>query len=108
MPFGKYRGLPLAVLPDNYLKWLQSLTDLRQPLRRLIDAEVRARETERGSIPTTQLAPGVQAVAISIVGAGFRAMARTLHPDVGGDHGTMIELTQARDALVALLRRVGG
>ncbi|HKQ34017.1 MAG TPA: DUF3820 family protein [Nitrospiraceae bacterium] len=32
MPFGKYRGTPLAELPNEYLVWLGGLDDLRPPL----------------------------------------------------------------------------
>lgn len=32
MPFGKYRGTPLAELPNEYLVWLGCLDDLRPPL----------------------------------------------------------------------------
>jgi uncharacterized protein (DUF3820 family) len=33
MPFGKYRGWLLSELPDGYLQWLRTLSDLREPLR---------------------------------------------------------------------------
>ena len=32
MPFGQYRGTPLADLPSEYLLWLGCLNDLRPPL----------------------------------------------------------------------------
>lgn len=32
MPFGKFKGTPLAELSDDYLLWLGCLDDLRQPL----------------------------------------------------------------------------
>jgi hypothetical protein len=41
--------------------------------------------------------------AAEIVAVGYRALARRAHPDAGGDHETMIRLTDARDALSALL-----
>lgn len=32
IPFGKYRGTPIDQVPDDYLLWLSTLNDLRQPL----------------------------------------------------------------------------
>jgi uncharacterized protein (DUF3820 family) len=32
MPFGKFKGLPLAELSNDYLLWLGRLETLRQPL----------------------------------------------------------------------------
>ncbi len=37
MPFGKYRGLDLEDLPDEYLEWLLSI-DLREKLRSALEA----------------------------------------------------------------------
>ena len=31
--FGRYRGLPLDAIPDDYLAWLRSLDNVREPLR---------------------------------------------------------------------------
>jgi len=103
MPFGKYRGQPLSALPDGYLAWLTALPDLREPLRSRIRDELRARGTGRGTAPGTLVVPALRTAASRIVEAGFRALAKQHHPDAGGDHHAMIELTAARDALVALL-----
>lgn len=32
VPFGKYRGMPLSDVPDDYLLWLGTRDDLRNPL----------------------------------------------------------------------------
>jgi Putative quorum-sensing-regulated virulence factor len=32
MPFGKYRGMPLAEVPMGYLRWLLDHVELRPPL----------------------------------------------------------------------------
>ncbi len=44
MPFGKYKGHDLTVLPDEYLIWLTANIPLRDPLRSAITAEITARE----------------------------------------------------------------
>lgn len=44
MPFGKFKGLELADLPDEYLDWLMGLVDLRDPLRMGVEQEAQRRE----------------------------------------------------------------
>ena len=44
MPFGKHKGSLLRDLPDDYLAWLSG-RDLRNPLRQLVEEEVRLRAT---------------------------------------------------------------
>ena len=38
-------------------------------------------------------------LASQIIDAGFRSLAKTLHPDMGGDHARMVDLAAARDEL---------
>jgi hypothetical protein len=38
-------------------------------------------------------------LASRIIDSGYRAMAKSLHPDAGGSNDAMLELNQARDAL---------
>jgi hypothetical protein len=38
-------------------------------------------------------------MAAQIIDAGFRSMAKSLHPDLGGSHDDMIRLNDARDEL---------
>jgi len=47
MPFGKFKGTPLADLPDEYLLWLGCLDDLRQPLLGHVLREMGRRLSER-------------------------------------------------------------
>jgi hypothetical protein len=39
MPFGKFKGQPLATLDDPYLLWLLCLEDMREPLLTAINGE---------------------------------------------------------------------
>jgi hypothetical protein len=43
MPFGRHKGWLLTELPDSYLAWLQSLSDLREPLHSACAREWRRR-----------------------------------------------------------------
>lgn len=36
---------------------------------------------------------------VQLIDAGYRAMAKTLHPDMGGSHDDMTRLTAVRDEL---------
>lgn len=46
MPFGKYKGLPLSEVPDEYLLWLYFDTNLKDgPLRRYIVKNLDALES---------------------------------------------------------------
>jgi hypothetical protein len=46
MPFGKFKGMPVDELPDDYLLWLDSLNNLRPFLRRAVDEEIERRRSE--------------------------------------------------------------
>jgi hypothetical protein len=105
MPFGKFRGTCLRDLPGDYLLWLRGL-ELREPLRTHVAREhARRRHARASSAPQPQLSPAQRAVAVQIVTAGFRTLARERHPDHGGAHDDMLVLIAARDALASLLRR---
>lgn len=43
MPFGRFKGEPLAEVPTDYLQWLLSLDDLRPELRSAVMAELKTR-----------------------------------------------------------------
>jgi len=97
VPFGKFRGWPLGELPDDYLGWLSGIA--RQPLRSHVVAEIERRE--RGGLDA--LPAELRDAAAQIVSRGFRACARKVHPDLGGDTESMQEFNAARDALRTLL-----
>ncbi len=50
MPFGKHRGKALRLLPVEYLGWLLSLSDLKEPLARRIRAEADRRKGKRADV----------------------------------------------------------
>jgi len=87
MPFGKYRGMELEGLDDNYLTWLFDLGEgIKEPLKTEVAEEIRIRLRQ---------AVGVREIAQEIVSAGYRSLAQRDHPDHGGDHGRMVELNDA-------------
>jgi uncharacterized protein (DUF3820 family) len=47
MPFGKFKGTPIDQLTDEYLCWISTLNDLRQPLLGHVLAEMGRRLAER-------------------------------------------------------------
>lgn len=103
MPFGKYRGEPIAAVPTTYLAWLWDETDLRPPLLDAVREELAERlDLEPRTVPARPpeaLRPAVQAV----VRAGFRQLALGRHPDHGGTNREMRDVLAAREWLEALV-----
>ena len=54
MPFGKFKGAPLAEIPDSYILWLVDNVELREPLLSGIAVELRERGLEIGQAPATR------------------------------------------------------
>lgn len=51
MPFGKYKGIEVGALPDDYIDWLIALDDLREPLRPGVFREA-SRRSNTVSVPS--------------------------------------------------------
>jgi hypothetical protein len=107
LPFGKYRGQPIRDVPAGYLAWLLEEVDLRPELAEAVRAELstRLRLTVRVEYiaapmrPPQLLVPAIR----EIVRAGYRDVARRVHPDVGGNAVAMRDVNVARDWLVDAL-----
>jgi hypothetical protein len=103
MPFGKFRGLPIQDLPSDYLEWLVGLDNLHGRLRRAVDAEWQYRRWEEESRRPVEPAPAMdaedRALLAELLQAGYRALARRYHPDVGGDGNTMVRLNRLMERL---------
>jgi hypothetical protein len=109
MPFGKHKGLDLADVPADYLRWVRPKVQ-RPDLRSAVDAELARRAARRHyerhsppRMPHDSLAGDVRRLALEIVTRGYRAAAREHHPDMGGDVEEMQRVNAAADALRELL-----
>ena len=91
--WGKHKGQHIADIPADYLEWL--IESSRATIAQL-EAELDRRAmAEQASLPWAE----------KIVQAGFKELAKRVHPDVGGNTATMTELNNAREALLELARR---
>lgn len=78
MPFGKFKGDYIFNLPDNYLIWLQSKIELREPLKTHVVNEIEA----RGLIPAKSSGT-LDPVRVKAI---YRELSLQFHPDrIGGD-----------------------
>src|ERR1700739_2734609 len=98
MPFGRFRGTPITDLPSWYLRWLDNLPDLRDPLASAVRVEVERRTAEEETEPEPEPEPTYRPddacpnpkLADELIGAGVRSLARRYHPDViGGSNERM-------------------
>ena len=94
IPFGKYRGKQVKELPFNYLEWLTSI-ELLEPLRTKVKEEYERRLFDQSRWE----GPIDLKVVDEIISAGVRSLARTHHPDSGGDHEKMVQINNAADWL---------
>lgn len=90
--FGKYKGQQITDVPTEYLEWLvqqnkNTLADIEEELERRVAAE-------SANLPIIQ----------QVIQAGYRALAKQHHPDVGGDPSKMKEVNNAVEYLRKLTR----
>jgi hypothetical protein len=116
MPFGRYKGTDLQALPEEYVRWLNALPALREPLRSAVQTELdhrtwadrfRRRWEAQGAQaqgPISGRPPVDRPTAQAIIDTGYRSLAAKAHPDVGGDPADMVRLNLARDWLRGVLR----
>ena len=115
MPFGKYRGWEIAALPDDYLAWLLTI-ELYKPLYDAVAGEYQRRldEYDLSQEGRTPPPPGLRLrveeapLARRMFDAGYRTLARTLHPDHGGDADQMRQLNLLSASLRAQLGALEG
>jgi Putative quorum-sensing-regulated virulence factor len=91
-PFGTHKGLPMSEVPREYLEWYLRENEL---LMKQCRAELERRDT---------LEEATQSMAERIIQAGYRALAKQLHPDLGGDPAQFRELQGTVEELRSVLR----
>lgn len=92
--FGKYAGLDLTEIPQDYLDWL---IDSRRKDLAEYEAESQRRET---------LAQAKLSLADQIVQAGYRELAKRFHPDAGGSAQEFTQLKGAHEQLKVVLKEI--
>lgn len=78
MPFGKFKGIYLHDLPDDYLEWLSGLDNLREPLLTWVQEEFDAREAQ-SKMPAGDAKPmdrAVVAMAQEVIASGYHSSPR--------------------------------
>ena len=79
MPFGKYKGTLVSALPDDYLAWLVTREDLRDPLRAALARECQVRGSTSAPRPLATRLHEAQARGFFLVPAGHEAEVREYH-----------------------------
>jgi hypothetical protein len=98
MPFGKYRGIEVDSLPEQYLEWLWQNIDLREPLYSAVRDALFHHEDETPAGGST-LPAEVKVLAKELITVGYRMLALKHHPDRGGRHVEMVRLNRAKEWL---------
>jgi hypothetical protein len=98
MPFGRWKGVILADLGDDYLLWLSDWPELREPLKTHVFKELETRDLIRTNIEAAKL-------DIALIEMARRQLARQFHPDIGGSDMGMKAINAMADYL---LERVSG
>jgi hypothetical protein len=120
MPFGRHRGRLIADLPNDYLNWLltRELDDwlhdaVRTEHQRRTDRYDNRREYQAPPPPPPTAEPGLRikpdevSLTRRLVDTGYHAMARALHPDLGGDVEQMRRLNLLAASLRSQLEALG-
>jgi hypothetical protein len=104
MPWGKFEGMPFSEIESGYLVWvIESCDHVKPELLDAITDELRSRfGSSPPSLPRGAPKPCPDAdLALDIVSAGLKTLARKHHPDSGGDTATMQRLNRVADWLKA-------
>ena len=113
MPFGKHKGVLISELPGDYIKWLYSEVELREPLRSLVDQEI---ELRYGRHNTGAPHDGAHLIRIStcdvatfreIVERGYKLVAGSRHPDRGGSTTEMVHVNAVVASVRAQIAAIG-
>lgn len=99
MPFGKYKGRSLSLVPESYLSWILENTKPKPTIRRAIEQQLGI----RNMLPTAPVDPS--AAFLRTLSAWHKANCLRWHPDrPGGDSRVMAALNDAVDRLQKALK----
>jgi hypothetical protein len=104
MPFGLHKGCAIEDLPDSYLHWLTTI-DLRGWLHDAVHREFDRRSQYDHCTPPPPAGGGIRIrpeeilLARRVFDAGYRSLARTMHPEVGGDVREMQRLNALAESM---------
>jgi hypothetical protein len=111
MPFGKYRGTPVDEVPESYLLWvLDNCERIGPTLRRAIEDVLGVSPSDGADFGAGASAPNgsARSAVLDAVQRCRRTLAKSLHPDRGGDTALMQAANGAVDALVKEVERAFG
>ena len=66
MSFGKHRGIRLAEIPEQYLRWIAAQTDMRPHLRRMIEEHLAQDVPDDDTEPDPDI--GCRGISVSYLG----------------------------------------
>ncbi len=102
MPFGKFKGEEIVNIDSGYLQWLLDNTDVREPLKAAVEAELDAREWDQSPEPLVSTG-----LTTDLLGEWYRKLSLEFHPDRrGGNHDGQKAINRAREVLVLMLEKV--
>lgn len=94
IPFGKHRGERLEDVPEEYIAWLIE--------RQRSTIEMYEKELDRRRL----VEESSMSVVEQIVSAGYKTLAKKLHPDHGGSPDQFRALAAAKEQLGIILEEV--
>ena len=99
MPWGKYRGEPIAELPTSYLAWVLDETNIGEPHRSAIREELAERLDLAPEVRHVPIQPPAEPASVfrAMVAEGYKTLTLKHHPDRGGDLVAMQRVNAARD-----------
>ena len=107
LPFGRYQGQPVRDVPDDYLEWLISLPDLRDPLRHIVELEWDRRTNQTTQSETARdnqdLAPKEQPVLLRFVEDSYRRFPGRKEQ---GLYGLSVDMRRLKNVLRSLRKQL--
>ncbi len=109
MPFGKYKGQLIDDLPLDYIEWCLDNLDLRPELEDAFERRLEGKSSYSSPPPpppNSGFLPKLDSkdipLLIELMEAGRRSMAKSHHPDHGGDTATMQRINRIVDQVKSL------